>query len=37
MKNYPKNMNTKRLLWVRSCCLDNKNMSIGKTTWSNSK
>jgi hypothetical protein len=36
-KNLPKDMNTKRLLWARSCCLANMNMSIDKAAWSNSK
>jgi len=30
-------MNTKRLLWARSSCTDNRNMSVGKEEWSNSK
>jgi hypothetical protein len=37
LKSYPKDMNTKRLLWVRLCCLGDRNMSVGKATWSNSK
>jgi hypothetical protein len=30
-------MNAKKLLWVRSCCLGNINMSVGKAAWSNLK
>ena len=36
-KNLSKDMNTKRLLWTRSCCLGNIPMLVGKATWSNLK
>jgi len=32
-----KKMNTKKLLWARSCCLDDINISVGKAAGSNSK
>jgi len=30
-------MNIKRLLWVTSCCLANRNMWVGKASRSSSK
>jgi len=37
MINLPKDLNTKRLLWARSCYLDNIIMSVDKATRYNSK